>query len=463
MLEAFPPIRALVDFTEANKEFLGANSWLNGLARRSNWLYGQAHTYGHPWRIGWGTGPAQWWEARTMWRAEHPTLSFGAHINMTGGSQTAALQYYDSVNGWSYMKSGANDATDTTTGSRYFRNGCPLDFTLPAGYTIPSDGILHLRFTVTTGPFIVYRAVMQGSVGLTAWDAPPTYTDAVTSAADLNKLRTCQQRLFEVAQNSNGGSAIGAYNHSQDNTALTVARWSFIKSGIDRVYLRSTVDYASAGDYVRLYIDDPFYPDAGNRLNGGNAIISITAAETEGAHTADISGLGLTLGETYQLELVTHKGAVNPTVTVLRLTLADLASPPARTNTPGTWVEGGHVTAAQLNVIGADLVAMRDDTTLGASPILSWHPVTSHRSDALISTVTIANPRWWFLHRWRYLRWVGSGTIYSADRVYSQSLGDTTPAGSVQVMDLETVSWMSYGMEYWVEGGALTWAEEDSS
>jgi len=445
MYTSWPALRQL-----STGEFLGAKSWLNSLARRDNWLYAQAHAVDHPFRqaqTGALAGNPVVWEGESTWRPEHPTLYFSAHID---GGTWAAIQYMNASGSW------ANLAYDGGTGARWFGGVQDVTYSL-SGLSLPSDNMVHLRFYVG-GPGYghVYRAFMWGESGLTSWPTIPTFVDGTApSAADLNTLRTAEQYLYERASRPNLGTNMTDASHSGNNPTYVPMFWySFIYSGVQRLRLDfTTLNLNASTDHLYVYLNNEHYPDGGSRLatlldytTGGNTYNYV--------FNDDLSARGLTTGTVYQIEIGTYGGFV---VVVNDLSLRDLGGV-SRVNVPPTWAHGSHLTAAQLNGIASDLASMRD-TASNTHPIWPHHWFTSYQPysyDIMHYGLYTGCQRYRFVHRWRYLRYRGSGILESVARksdgsaLYTFSLPDTSPAGQLQTVDLDTVTWLGYGMEYWV-------------
>lgn len=449
MIPAFEPLRQI-----SNGEVLGADTYLNIVAARSNYLYGQAHAPEGLQRQPFGstTGALTVWEADTRRVPEHPTLNFSARINLVAGG-SAQLQYYGSDDAWHDF---ATNGSDTTAGERWFCATENLTYTV-SGLSIPDDEILHLRFIIagagTASTASVYRAYLSGTTGLTVWPASmPTFVDGaggVPDAADFDAFRISQKYLQERAQRPNTGSEIGTAWHTQTGSTVTLWRWAFTYSGMQRLYCYLTV-WEYLGGTVDLYINEEKYPDSGSRLNDGDPLVTLGADHSEG-YNFDLSGLGLTKGTRYQIELTMTKDGDNGClVEVGALTLGDLGGV-SRTYTPKSdWAHGDRPTAAQLNRMVSDIVQMKD-AAASESPIWPQHQLQPFLVWGELDNQRYQGQRYRITHRWRYLRWRGAGKIISADRLNEQTLSDSDPAGESQTLDLDGVEWLDYGMDYLAE------------
>ena len=449
MIPTFEPLRQISD-----GEVLGADTYLNIVAARSNYLYGQAHALNGLQRQPWGstTGALTVWEADTRRVPEHPTLNFSARINLVAGG-SAQLQYYGSDSAWHDMPT---NGSDTTLGDRWFCGTENLTYTV-SGLSLPDDEILHLRFIIAGGAGLstatVYRAYLSGSTGLTAWPTMPTFADGMGSvphASDYNALRSAQDYLYQRALKPNCGSELGKATHLQTGAYEALYRWSFTYSGTQRLYIYLTVTEYVAGA-VRVYINDEKFPTTGSRYNGGVPLVEITGEANQG-YNFDLSGLGLTKGVRYQIELgIERDGDDGCTVEVGALTLADLGGVTRTYRPKSDWAHGDRPTAAQLNVMKNDIVQMKDDAS-SESPIWPHHILQPFTVWDELGVFRYSLQKFRITHRWRYLRWRGAGKIVSGDRQYEETLSDTDPAGESQVLDLDSLEWLDYGMDYTVEG-----------
>ena len=450
MIPAFEPLRQI-----SNGEVLGADTYLNIVAARSNWLYGQAHAPEGLQRQPFGstTGALTVWEADTRRVPEHPTLNFSARINLVAGG-SAQLQYYGSDDAWHDMPT---NGSDTTAGDRWFCGTENLTYTV-SGLGIPDDEMLHLRFIIagagTASGATVYRAYLSGTTGLTVWPASmPIFVDGAGNepdAADFDKYRVAQKYLQQRAERPNTGSEIGTTWHTQTGSTVTLYRWSFTYSGLQRLYCYLTV-WEYAGGSVSLYINNEKYPASGARLNGGYPIVGPIAANDSTGWNVDLSALGLTKGARYQIELTMTKDGDNGClVEVGALTLGDLGGVTRTHTSKSNWAHGDRPTATQLNTMVSDIVDMKD-TVASESPIWPYHQLQPFLVWAEQGVTRYQGQRYRITHRWRYLRWRGAGKIVSADRLNEETLSDSDPAGESQVLDLDNVEWLDYGMDYLVE------------
>jgi hypothetical protein len=97
-----------------------------------------------------------------------------------------------------------------------------------------------------------------------------------------------------------------------------------------------------------------------------------------------------------------------------------------------------------------DIVQMKD-VAGSQSPIWPQHMLQPFLVWSEQGTQHYQGQRYRITHRWRYLRWRGAGKVISADRLNEQALSDTDPAGESQVLDLDGLEWLDYGMAYLVE------------
>lgn len=457
MIHAFPPLRELID-----GEFLGAETYLNLLVSRSHWLYGQAHALTHLQRQAWGqtTSSLDVWQAETYYRAEHSRLNFSARINLTAGG-TATLAYLNSSDVWT------NIATDANAGDRWF-NGTEDNTFDCSTFDIPADGMLRVRLTITasggSSSAYVYRAFMSLRTGLTSWPTLPTFADGAGNepdAADYNALRTAQQYLYENAQKPNIASAGAVMSHTQESAYQPLMRWTFRHGCTQRLYIYLEVTNYQASEHVYLYLQDEKYPSSGSRLA---TLLDLTANQDTG-HNIDLSGYGLTKGNRYSIEIgvLNTSGGDHTNVRVGTIYLHDLGGVTRTYQPKSDWVQGNQPTAAQLNTVKNDIAQMRDEAA-SESPLWLDHflqpfqllPPGSGHADPYdggtgVSTLRYSNHRVRLCRRWRYLRWRGAGHVVSVDGEYEHTLSDSETAGEEQVLDLDSLEWLDYGMQYYIE------------
>jgi len=457
MLHAWPGLRELTD-----GEFLGASTWLNALTRRANWIYGQAHAIQYLQRQTWSWySPATVWAGETKYRSEHPTLVFSARINL-GESGAAYLEYVNSSGNWTTI------ASDGNAGDRWF-NGVENNEFDCSGLDLPSDGILRLRFYVGGGECtLVARAWMKGEVGLTAWPGSvPLFADGVgnePTASDFNALKQMSEYLYDRAKQPAYGSIVGTVNHEQPGAYEPLFRWSFVYDGRKALHYDLSTWGMEAGDLVRIFLNEEKYPVTGyNRLNGGNPLADFVA---DGNYSGDIdlSVYGLTVGERYQIELGIYPDG--PFVGINTIYIHDLDSE-TRTHVPATFAHGDRLAAAPLNVIAGSLSDCYPDASR-ESPLWMIHHLQPYQ---LLRPAPPGDPdigysaymrgvhhyRVRLTHRWRYLRYRSQGAVplMNADGSLSYRLPDTD--GEASVIDLDKITWLSYGMEYEIQDENENW------
>jgi len=445
MLAAFPPIREVED-----GDYLSA-TYMETLVARSEWLFGSAHSRTGLFlqRYGASSNPGLYniWEGETVWHSWHPNtaLRISARVNLTAAA-IAYLQVYDGA--WVTL------TTDTTNGDHWFGGSAQMEYDLSSGYTF-ADGIVRVRLAVDTdtGNGTMYYAHLGDYTPITAWPGTvPTFADGAGNgpdAADFNAVRDMQEYLYGCAMHPQQSSWIATGTHAQGGAYLPLWRWMFRYSGLQRFYVQF-VTTAMAGDHVYVYIQDVQYPNGGSGASRLATLADVTT-DTTTALSQDLSGLGLTVGTRYCIELGATDGAY---VEILRALMVDLVTGPARTYVPdGTWAEGDQPAAAALNLIADDLEQMypaSDGST--ESPIWYEHQLTTYAPPAAIGVIAYSAAQYRHTHRWRWLHWRGAGRLVSADGLSYTSLSDTATPGGTQALDLDSVAWLDYGQEYTVEG-----------
>ena len=463
MLTVFPPVRTI-----QTGELVGARTWLNLIARRANWCYGVAHGQGRFFRQAHQTFAGEAWTGETRYRAAHPTLNFSAEINQ--GSGTSYLYYYGSDLLWHEL-----DTDDSSGGWSWFGGSQNMTYDC-SGLSLPANGVLRLKFNCANEVY-VYHAYMSGTTGLSAWPTVPTFVDGAghePSAAQLDSLRLVTDYLYERACMPLCGTPCAKLSWTATGS---VYRLAFRYGGCKQLRLTTTVEGCTASGHVYGYIE----ADTFRGTNTGE-VLDIDADEAAASHLIDLSALGLTVGNRYILNIVT---AGDPGyVTLLDAVIEDPAGA-TRANVPHYWSRGDHVLAAQLNAIANDCTAMRDDPG-STSPIWPEHHLTSNLPADCLEGVTgpyYRVQRLRFTHRFRFLRWRGGGRLASAvltnkvqsDRMggtyvpipvplHTKPLSDSDPAGEPQMLDLDSVPWLAYGMDYYVEdygSSVILGAQED--
>jgi hypothetical protein len=474
MLSAFPLVRTLY-YTAGPPEvgdLVGADSWLNLIAKRANWAYGVAHGPNRFFRQAHSENTVQYaWQGEVAYRAEHPTLNFSAEIK---GAGDYTLEYYGADTTWH----AAAAATAGGAGWTWFGGSQSLTYATGA-WSLPDDGMLRLRL-VSADEVYVYRAYMSGTGGLTAWPTFPTFADAGTpTAAQVNTLRTGGEYLYERACHNLTGTAGGTVSHSNPSWAPFL-RLAFRYSGTEQLRVTTSAEEMEVDGHNYVYIEaEDYNPDSDGRRGGGVILVDISTDETETTRTVDLSAQSLTVGNRYIVEIGQDNTAGSGGyLTVHDVALEDLAGV-TRANVPHVWAEGDVILAADLNALAADMTEMRDDAA-SDSPIWPEHYLASYQPGAEARGVT--GPFFWlkwqrFTHRWRFLRYRGSGRICSianavppreasitgeAAPEYQRNITDT--GEDEGLIDLDSLGWLAYGMDYYVQdtaGHLVLCAQED--
>jgi hypothetical protein len=476
-------------------EYLGAESWMQIMTRRSNWLCGRAHSPTGMFLQRTGettTSDTVFWEGTTYYRPEHPMLNFSARMNLAaGGAAGARLQYYAADETWKPIDS------DGTTGDAWFNatENSTYDLaTLGVEADLPDDGYLRLRFIVDgtggTTSADVYRAFMSGQVDFTGWAAMADFSDEEVPTADqLNAIRQSQTHLLECAERIHVSEHVSTYQHTQDNAAQTLVRYAFRYDGRNRLYMYLyTAQFDNAAEELHIYLCDEKYPASGSRLNGGTAILSV-AGDT--GDPINLGGVGynwnladysLTRGNYYQIEVVVKniEAATSdyPILGIAGAQIADTDSP-TRTYVPATFEHGDVLTHAHLNNICDDLEQMYQSTAGAESPIYPEHWISTHQP-ASHNTITITASRIRLHHTWRWLRYASAGAVplyVSEESVPGELPGEvfiqpstlvTLPNtdGEPALYDLSAVGGLPYGIQYYIADSGqnrILWAAEDYS
>jgi hypothetical protein len=472
MLSAFPLVRTLY-----TGDLVGADSWLNLIAKRNNWAYGVAHGPNRFFRQAHSENTVQYaWQGEVAYRAEHPTLNFSAEIKGAGYS-SYSLEYYDVDGNW--------QAVDTDTGGAgwaWFGGSQSMTYATGA-WSLPADGMLRLRF-VSADEVYVYRAYMSGTTGLTAWPTFPTFADGAgnePTAAQMNTLRTGGEYLYERACHNLMGTAGARVSHSQASYKPFL-RLAFRYSGTEQLRVTTSAEEMGVDGHNYVYVEaEDYNPDQsdGRETRRGAAVIDIDADEGEFTRTVDLSALSLTVGNRYIVEIGQDNTAGSGGYLVVHdVALEDLAGV-TRADVPHVWAEGDVILAADLNALADDMTEMKDDAA-SDSPIWPEHYLASYLPGD--ETKNVTGPFWWlrwlrFTHRWRFLRYRGSGRICSianavpprqfdidgeAEPEYQRNIIDT--GQDEGLIDLDSLGWLAYGMDYYVQdtgGHAILCAQEE--
>lgn len=460
MLSTYPPIPAATTGV-----YMGAKTWLNLLLSRNNWLYGQAHAPHGMFRQTLEANYTPVWGGELYRHSTSSTLWFTARMNVGVGGY-CNLEYWHSDLTWHVLSS------DSATGARWF--GGSSDYTVAVGaLSLPADNMLKLRFTMLGGAggglATVYRASLNVTAGLTAWPTIPTFANSPTvhTAADFNQLINAQTYLYERAQGPNHGA--NGFLTEDWPVGSTISRWSFVYTGTQALRCTWVTYNYAAGEHIYIYLCNELYPASGARLS----TLKDCTTNEDTTFDMDLSGLGLTTGTRYQIELV--EGGVSGVMDVeLRdLHLRDLAIVPTRTNNPhAAFAHGNQPTAAEFNTIAADLLAMKDVAGY-QSPIFNAYDMATAQIGAIAHISIVSPKRFRPTHRWRYLRYRGAGRITSVQGkvvgitvvpMFETGLSDSTTPGDAMILDLDSISWLEYGAQYYVQdsgGSSITNCHED--
>jgi hypothetical protein len=473
MLSAFPLVRTLY-----TGDLVGADSWLNLLSKRNNWAYGVAHGPNRFFRQVYVGGMiSNAWFGEVRYRSEHPTLNFSAEIKQS--AYTSYLYYWHKDQTWHELDSD----TDSSGAWAWFGGSQSMTYDIAAlSANLPDDGMLRLKYN-SGGEAYIYRAYMSGTVGMTAWPTFPTFADAgIPTAAQMNTLRTGGEYLYERACHNLNGTTGGNVSHSNPSWA-PLLRLAFRYSGTEQLRVTTSaegVDGSGDGhNYVYVEAED-YNPDSDGRRGGGVILVDVDADETEVTHTVDLSAQSLTVGARYVVEIgqLNTLAASAGYLTIHDVALEDLAGV-TRTDVPHVWAEGDEILAADLNALADDMTDMQDDAGSG-SPIWPEHYLASYQPAD--EERGIKGPFWglkWqrFTHRWRFLRYRGSGRICSiangvpprefsitgeAAPTYQRNITDT--GQDEGLIDLDSLGWLAYGMDYYVQdtaGHLILCAQED--
>lgn len=444
------PFPALPELTDGDR--LSAGLYMKVLARRNHWLYGHAHAVNGLQRVAEcvSTGDEVVWTGETPYRSQHPTINFSARINISSGAG-ARLDYYNSSGTWT------NIATDANTGDRWF-NGVENNTFDASGYSLPADGILVLRFSISVGSALVYRAYMSGTTGFATWPGTlPTFVDGAGNEPDeddFNALRSMGEYLNDCAEKPRLGTAIGTGSHTQTDAYEPLYQWTFTYTGTQKLVVNLDVADIDTGDHVYVYLNNEKYPSSGSRL------ATLADITSNGNHSADydLSTLGLSKGTRYQVEIGTYNsGANGATVTVNNVILGDLVGATRTYSIKGDWEHSDRPTAAQLNAVTNDLNQMypasdRESPIFSSHLLAPWQLTVEEDGGTGISTYHYSAHGIRLCHVHRYLRYRGAGKIISLDGANEVSLSDTEPSGGPQVFDLDSIkSWLPYGEQYLVQ------------
>lgn len=79
-----------------------------------------------------------------------------------------------------------------------------------------------------------------------------------------------------------------------------------------------------------------------------------------------------------------------------------------------------------------------------------------------LGTPTPSQYKYEIVHMFRWLMYVGEGNIYSADETESTALPNSAGGTGTNVFDLESVSWLAYGMRYIIKGVTVAMEVRDA-
>jgi hypothetical protein len=428
-------------------------------------------------------------------------------------STTMELQIWaedpaDSTFKWRVLDTETIDQ-DTTPNPRFFKNTQYNIYDLST-YTLQNSMIM-LRFrrldmtssNTTGGDLQIYHAFMDGWVGLDAYVEPGVFDGEVLPVDDdFNELIAAQDFVYNKICHNDTPSYTQRLEHTQGGAYEILDKLAFTYRGWGELYLGIRINETSLAPgqsvEVKLKTFDCYNDSTGESLTGGSATfppVTLTTITTVGTtlFTFDLALIGtggygaipLTKFDTYRIDIGTTDGiSVSVFEAYIRKKIAD-----CRSTTLPLWTHKDKVEDTDLNLLVADIIEMADNDgdyrAAYTHPLVTWlcGDNVSYPSDATdhtgnLKTINI-NPSYGIMHRLPWLRWVGKGTLESRTGIYAAD-GSWVPTYSValqdvkelinpnlegtiydidaykvsvlQALDLNTIKWMAYGLEYNVRG-----------
>jgi len=513
-------------------QVLGADSFMNPLVDRNNYLYGVAtaktylfkqktwegHNIGTP---GWG------WTGVTTYRSEHTQFHFSAGVRLeNSGSSTqgvtVSLQIWAKTPGtenygWQTLDSWTFSVAAGTTDNAFFNN------TQWNTYDISSyemqDESFRARFYVTgiddpnteTYRIWVFYAALSG--GEQSLDTNPTFDDGIIpTATDFNTILSNQEKLKYRADKPFDSAYLQKLEHHQADGYLGMYHGVFRYLGMGELTVEGLVEGITATTSTDASINiqiTSFDQDNTTTFSGGGdfnyTLRTIDSSITNGltpypySETFDLTTIGMTPGNLYKVYIGIKNDAEtdnNPKISLTDLSIQLRSSGDGRTSPMPRFSYLDQPTAAQLNLICDDI----DNLNNGDYILYSWHPLTTWMfseadyaggitrdhggtiGGAYVIETTLN--RYKILHRHRWLRWIGQGRIESVTRadgttdlvdengvwkdpLFSYDLGDSkieydssgNTISALQTLDLDSISWLAYGMEYFVTGAYVAFED----
>jgi len=361
----------------------------------------------------------------------------------------------------------------------------------------------------TGGDLQIFYAFMDGWVGLPAYVEPSVFDGEVTPvAADFNKLIAAQDFVYNKICHNDTPSYTQRLEHTQGGAFAILDSLAFTYRGWGELYLGIRINETDLeGNYLEVKLKSFDHhgewgggfggADTPGDLPGGDVFtpVELPRIDTIGTtlYTFDLSLIGtggygteaLTKFHTYRIDLGTVAGI---SVSVFEAYIRKLPAD-CRSTTLPLWTHKDKVEDTDLNLLVSDIIEMADNDgdyrAAYTHPLVTWlcGDNVSYPSDATdhtgnLKTINI-NPSYGIMHRLPWLRWVGKGTLESRTGIYAAD-GSWVPTYSValqdvkelinpnlegtiydidaykvsvlQALDLNTIKWMAYGLEYNVRG-----------
>jgi hypothetical protein len=524
----FPYIRPFVD-----GQILGANTGLNILTARNQWLYGKImtpYTMFKQKRLGGGTEhfvsgePSYFWEGVTTYRADHPTLYISAawlfgsteepppELDPREWHATLNLQLWCKQGGtfqWYTIESETIIHAASGNTCKFFKDSQWYSIDL-SDYVLPTNLLqndaVRVRFWVTEvqngnteeGWIHVFCAYMDGWVGHDNYVIPVTFTDTlIHDAADFNTLVTAQEFVYNKVCRNELSMYTQRLEHTQETAWEVLDNLVFRYTGQGELYLQFRLNSVRVGGGMTVSIKSfDFVPesllegsgtydqDLSPSYDHGDDASTITITY----HLPDVMP-ALTPWEWYRLEFRATDGV---SLSLIDVYIQKEATEGRLTALP-LWEHLDNPSEVDVNLLVTDIDNMADPIA-GDYPATRIHmlntfmnagsePETDHTGNThWINT----NPSYGIWHRHRWLRWIGAGTIESRSGQegpapdytwipdFSTSLPDSkelinetyddidaNKVSVMQTLDLDSVSWLAYGMIYAVRGVEVAFEDYD--
>jgi hypothetical protein len=449
------------------------------------------------------------WEGMTFYRSDHTTLQFSAAIQVSangeiGSNATFELQLWaysatDDKYAWRTLKSDTVYATvngtffggtqwNTINLSSYITGGKSPSFTklqreLWRFRFVCTNSVLYVYSTYSAHVFFAY---LTGTTNSPTWETLPTFTaNTAPTAANFNSVLHDQDHIKWRLDKPIIPHMYQELQHTQSGSAEKVTSLAFRFHGGGILYV--AINIISNSGYIRFYLESFDLPLGNSALPGGGGTrvqIQNTSATSGSNHVVyNLDGRGLINNNWYKIIIETPDTA-RIQIEDAHIGMGEYSYGDGRTaGIYNNYNEGDQLLATNLTAICNDLTQMHDGPLYQTS---YEHELVTYLGGDMDydNSGTATGPsmfhaygsKYNLVHTKRWLRYVGSGKLFSptghttinsdlsltwepdfslglSDRKedVNGNLDEVTGASVVQLLDLDSVNWLAYGMVYYVE------------